>query len=119
VFVLCLVIVRDSDHSLLGSFGHHRDNRANPRPSYAEDEPRRGEKEFEQNDLRETGMSYAQKNVLFKAECKTILGNDDRPPFGWEKLLDKLPDSARDSGKQCSIGFRPLPTGQRVAREQR
>ena len=39
-----------------------------PRPSYAKDEPRWGEKEFEQNNVRENVLEYPQKNVHFKTK---------------------------------------------------
>jgi len=46
-------------------------NRANPRPSYAKDETRRGEKEFERNNVRETVLEYAPRNAHFKTKSNS------------------------------------------------
>jgi hypothetical protein len=62
--------------------GYHQRNRANPRPSYAKDEPRWGEKEFEQNNVRETVLEYPQKNVHFKTKVTQIRNDAGLVRFG-------------------------------------
>ena len=47
-------------------------NRANPRPSYAKDQPRWGEKEFERNNVRETVSGYAQKMCTSRQKVTQI-----------------------------------------------